>query len=89
MAIQVHGVVVNFKIGQRIQKNNECLIKIPQIDDDSAASRYLGRRVIWLNQKGKNIAGEIVDVHGRNGVVRARFRRALPGEAIGTKVAIL
>lgn len=87
--MQVHGVIVNFRLGPRIQKNDECLLKIPQIDDDRAASRYIGRKVIWLNVQGKKIVGEIVDVHGRNGVVRARFRRSLPGEALGMKVAIL
>lgn len=89
MMMQVHGVIVNFRLGLRIQKNDECLLKIPQIDDDRVASRYIGRKVIWLSDRGKKIVGEIVDVHGRNGVVRARFRRSLPGEALGMKVAIL
>jgi len=86
---QAHGVVVNFRIGLRTQKNNECILKIPYIEDDSAASRYMGRKVIWLSEKGKKIVGEIVDIHGRNGHVRARFRRSLPGDVLGKKIAII
>ncbi|MEM3736641.1 MAG: 50S ribosomal protein L35ae [Candidatus Bathyarchaeia archaeon] len=90
LTVQRHGVVVNFRIGPKTQKNKECLVKIPDIDNDTAASRYIGRKVVWLSQKsGKKIVGEVVDIHGRNGMIRVRFRRALPGEALGAKVAIL
>jgi large subunit ribosomal protein L35Ae len=84
-----YGVILNFKRGPKTQKNDECLLRIPNVENDRFASRYIGRKVIWVTEKGKKIVGQVVDVHGKEGVVRARFRRGLPGQALGTKVSIL
>ncbi|HDO42134.1 MAG TPA: 50S ribosomal protein L35ae, partial [Candidatus Bathyarchaeota archaeon] len=35
------------------------------------------------------IVGTIVSPHGNKGLVRARFRRGLPGQALGTTVKIV
>ena len=82
-----YAVVTNFRIGLKTQKNNELLLKFPNVEDVSAASKYIGRKVTW-SFHGKKIIGKIIEPHGRNGIVRARFRKGLPGDILGEKVLI-
>jgi large subunit ribosomal protein L35Ae len=44
--------------------------------------------VAWRNGETR-IVGKIVDLHGKKGLVRARFRRGLPGQALGTTVELI
>jgi len=47
----------------------------------------MGRKVVW--PVGKHEArGKIVALRGKNGLVRARFRKGVPGQALGTLVEI-
>jgi len=48
----------------------------------------IGRKVAWSVGERK-IRGKIVALHGRKGLVRARFRRGLSGYALGTHVEII
>ncbi|RLG91316.1 MAG: 50S ribosomal protein L35ae [Candidatus Hecatellales archaeon] len=82
-----YATVINFRIGLKTQKNNELLLKIPNIEDSSRAAGYIGKKVVCL-LGSKKIHGKIVDVHGKNGVVRARFKKGLPGDVVGTKVLV-
>ena len=58
------------------------------IDSRTAASKLVGRNVVWKTSSGKKIAGKIAGPHGNNGVVRARFSKGISGEAIGTDTEI-
>jgi len=33
--------------------------------------------------------GKIVALHGKNGLVRARFRKGVPGQALGSPIEII
>ena len=55
--------------------------------DSSAAGQLVGQKVVWSNSK-KVFIGKIMGLHGRNGMVRVRFSRPVPGQAIGTIVEI-
>jgi len=88
MAQKIQGVIVNYRIGPKTQKPKECIIHFLHANSVSEASRLIGRKVVW--QCGKNkIIGKIVDVHGRKGLVRARFRKGVPGQALGTAVELV
>jgi len=40
--------------------------------------------------EGKNtLIGKIVGLHGKKGVVRAKFRKGVPGQALGTTVELV
>jgi ribosomal protein L35AE/L33A len=41
-----------------------------------------------MNGKNK-FTGKVVELHGRNGIVRVKFARPVPGQAIGTEVKLL
>ncbi len=83
-----YALVINFRLGLKMQKNNELLLKLPNIEDSSAASKYIGRKVIWTFGRNK-IVGKIIEPHGGNGIVKARFRKGFPGDIIGEKIQII
>jgi len=82
------GYIVSFRIGPKAQNPKECILYFPGYDDHSSASRLIGRKVAWPVGK-RTHRGVIVATHGRRGHVRARFRRGLPGDALGTQVEII
>jgi len=84
---QIQGVIVNYRVGPKTQRSKECIIQFPHVNSVSEASRLIGRKVVWNNGQTK-IIGKIVDLHGKKGLVRARFRKGLPGLALGTTVQL-
>ena len=74
--------------GMRTQRNKQILVKIDQVDDKNKAAKYIGRKVTWKTPSGNTITGKVVSVHGGNGVLKANFRKGLPGQAIGKELNI-
>ena len=88
MSAGLRGVIVSYRRGPKTQRSRECLIHFSNVRSRSEASQLIGRRVAWTDGKN-NIVGTIVSPHGNKGLVRARFRRGLPGQALGTTVKIV
>ena len=63
-------------------------LQFPNIKSSGEAARLIGRKVAWPVGE-RRIRGKIVALHGRKGLVRARFRRGLSGHALGTRVEII
>jgi len=82
------GIVVNYRTGPKTQRPKECILKFPSIKSSNEAARLVGRKVAWP-AKERKIRGKIVALHGKSGLVRARFRKGLSGQAIGTRVEII
>jgi large subunit ribosomal protein L35Ae len=78
---------MNYRIGIRTQASRECLIQVADTTTTAHASKIVGKKVVW--QENKKIAGTVLGFHGKNGVVRARFKKGLPGQALGTTVEIV
>jgi large subunit ribosomal protein L35Ae len=87
LAQKVHGRITNYRIGIREQTSNECLIEFENINSASLASNLVGKKVTWTNGTTKLI-GKIRGPHGKNGMVRVRFVRGVPGQAIGSIVEL-
>ena len=68
--------------------SSECLIQFAKADTVARAGQLMGKKVVWKGIN-KKLVGKIVGFHGRNGVVRARFTKGVPGQAIGTTVELL
>lgn len=88
MSQSTYGTIVNYRIGIRTQKPKECLIQFAHADSASDVGRLVGRKVI-LREGKKKFIGKIVGLHGKKGVVRARFRRGVPGQALGKTVELV
>jgi large subunit ribosomal protein L35Ae len=83
----VYGRIINYHIGIRTQKSDECLIQLPKTVFVAPAAQLVGRRVIWKAGKAQH-AGRIIGLHGKNGVVIAKFNKGIPGQALGNEVEL-
>ena len=88
MSQPVYGRIMNYRIGIRTQMTSECLIQFPQVNSVAQTGQFIGKRVVWKGVN-KKLTGKIVGFHGKNGVVRVRFKRGVPGQALGTTVELL
>jgi len=79
---------MNYRVGIRTQMSKECLVQINDVVSIAQAGPFFGRKVVWKTANRK-VAGRIVGLHGKNGVVRVKFNKAMPGQAIGTIIEIL
>ena len=44
--------------------------------------------MVWKS-KYKNFTGRIVGLHGKNGTVRVKFKKGVPGKALGKRVELI
>ena len=86
---KISGIFINFRQGMFRQYPRNILIRIPGIDSSNTAAKYIGRKVVWRSKSGKKLVGKVVKTHGRNGVLLTRFKKSLPGQAIGCSVEII
>ncbi|UCE29699.1 MAG: 50S ribosomal protein L35ae [Candidatus Bathyarchaeota archaeon] len=88
MSEAIQAVIVNYRKGPRTQRPKECILEFFTIKSLGEAARLVGRKVAWPVGERK-IRGKIVGLHGKKGLVRARFRKGVPGQALGTTVEII
>jgi len=48
----------------------------------------MGQKVVWKGEK-KKLIGKVIGFHGKNGTVRVKFRKGVPGQALGTTVELI
>lgn len=88
MSESLIGLIVNYRTGPKTQRSKECILRFSNIKSSSEAARLVGKKVAWPAEERK-IKGKIVALHGKEGLVRARFRKGVPGQALGTRVEII
>jgi len=88
VGVMYKGVFLSYRRGKYTQRNKQILIKIEGINNHREAASFIGRKVIWKSPKGNPLIGKIISVHGRKGVLRASFKKGLPGQAIGAELTI-
>jgi large subunit ribosomal protein L35Ae len=84
----VYGRIMNYRIGIRTQCSRECLIKFNDVDSAAQAGHLMGQKVVWKG-KNKKLVGKIIGFHGKKGIVRAKFKKGVPGQALGTTVELV
>jgi len=82
------ALIVSFKRGRHLIHPKQAIIKIAGIEDKGKAGALIGKKVVYKTTGGKEMTGSIIRVHGGNGLVRARFDKGLPGQAIGQEVTL-
>ena len=88
MSQPVYGRITNYRIGIRTQSSRECLIKFNGVDSAAQAGPLMGQKVVWKGAK-KPLVGKIIGFHGKSGTVRAKFKKGVPGQALGTTVELI
>ncbi len=82
------AVVVNFCGGKTSKKGNHLVVELEGVASKDAASKTLGKRVVWTSPAGKKIAGQITKIHGNSGAVKAIMEKGLPGTALGKEITV-
>jgi large subunit ribosomal protein L35Ae len=83
------GMILSYRRGRRTHDVNQMLIELEGVDSKEKAMQYLDKTVVWKSPSGREMDGKIIGIHGNKGVVRAKFERNLPGQAIMTEVQII
>ncbi|RMX64755.1 hypothetical protein DD238_006322 [Peronospora effusa] len=95
--LYVKGVFLGYKRGLRNQYSHTALVKIQGLTDKKEVDFYLGKKIAYI-YKAKSLKngtqfrvvwGKVVRAHGSNGVVRAKFAKNLPAEAISKSVRVM
>jgi large subunit ribosomal protein L35Ae len=68
--------------------SHECLVQFTGVVSTAQAGQLLGKKVLWKGNNKGNV-GKIVGIHGKNGVVRVKFKKGVPGQALGTIVELV
>ena len=84
----MEGVIVHFRGSKRVKRTNQMIVQVAGVDNKEKASKLLGKKVVWKTSAGKQMNGQITNIHGNSGALRVRFDTGLPGQSIGSKVAI-
>jgi large subunit ribosomal protein L35Ae len=84
----IYGTIVNYRIGIGTQNPKECLIQFAHVKSASLADQLVSRKVVW-KQGNIKLTGKIAGHHGKNGVVKVKFQKGVPGQALGTTVELV
>ena len=84
----VYGRITNYRSGNSTQYPHECLIQFNHEDLVSRAGELIGQKVFWKS-KNKEFVGKISGFHGKNDILKVKFKKGLPGQAIGTLVNLI
>ncbi|KYH36327.1 MAG: 50S ribosomal protein L35 [Candidatus Bathyarchaeota archaeon B23] len=79
-------MILNYRTGPKTQRPRECLVR-PLGVGPREAGGLIGWRVDWPADEPK-IRGRVLSLHGRGGVLRVRFQRGVPGQALGSRVRL-
>jgi large subunit ribosomal protein L35Ae len=85
---KIIGRITNYRIGIKSQTPNQCLIEFQGITTAGLAGKLVGQKVTWQGKNSIHV-GKVMGTHGGNGMVKVKFNRGVPGQAIGTQVQLL
>ena len=88
---------MHFKRGQRTQQENQAILKIQNVNERKSARFYHGKRVAYIyraedKKRGthfKAMWGVVASSHGNSGLVKAHFKKNLPGRAMGSTLRVM
>jgi len=80
------GLILNYRTGNKAENPKMYLIKVLGANP-SESCQMIGWRLGWPADDPK-IHGKIVGPHGKKGILKARFRKGLPGKALATQIKI-
>ena len=84
----MEGTIVHFRGSRKVKRGNQMIVVVNDIDNKEKASKLIGKKIVWKTSAGKQMLGQITNIHGNSGALRVRFDTGMPGQSIGTKVEI-
>ena len=71
-----------------MQYQHECLIQFNHEDLVAQKGPLVSQKVVWKG-KNKQFIGKISGFHGKNDLLKVKFKKGVPGQAIGALVELL
>jgi len=78
------GIIVNYHIAY----TKEVLVDLPNVKNKKNAGKFVGKKAIWKDKKGKSYIGYVSGIHGRKGTLKIKFKKPLPATALAQSVNI-
>ena len=78
------GVIVNYHIAY----TKEVLVDVPTVRSKRDAGKFIGKRAVWTDEKGKKYVGCVTGLHGRKGTLKVKFKKPLPAKALAKPIMI-
>jgi len=82
------AVIVNYRRGRRTMYGNQVVVEVKGVKKPADAKKFIGKKASFTTIGNKKIIGTVASTHGNSGALRVRFRRGLPGQAVGKKIQI-
>ena len=78
------GVIVNYHIAY----TKEVLVDVPTVKSKRDAGKFIGKKAVWTDSKGKKYVGFVTGLHGRKGTLKVKFKKPLPATALAKPIMI-
>ena len=78
------GIIVNYHIAY----TKEILVDIPSIKSKREAGKFIGKKAVWIDEKGNKYVGLVSGLHGRKGTLKVKFKKPLPAKALAKPIDI-
>ena len=82
------AIIENYRRGRHTDYSDQFIASVDGVDTSEKAKKLVGKQVVWTTPSGKTIPGKIASTHGNSGKVRVMMEKGLPGQAVGTKLAV-
>ena len=69
------GVIVNYHIAY----TKEVLVDVPTVRSKRDAGKFIGKKAMWKDEKGKKYFGFVTGLHGRKGTLKVKFKKPAVG----------
>jgi len=82
--VDPRGIIVNYHIAY----TKEVLVDVPSIKSKRDAGKFIGKKAVWVDEKGNKYVGVVSGLHGRKGTLKVKFRAPLPAKALAKPINI-
>lgn len=84
IALDPKGIIVNYHIAY----TKEVLVDVPGVKSKREAGKLIGKKAVWIDEKGNKYTGVVSGFHGRKGTLRIKFKKSLPAKALARQIDI-
>jgi len=78
------GIIVNYHIAY----TKEILVDVPGIKSKREAGKFIGKKAVWIDEKGNKYEGYVSGLHGRKGTLKVKFKKPLPAKALAKAINV-
>lgn len=82
------AVIASFRGSIKRRYGNQMIVHVEGCDSREKAQALVGKEVTWTSPGNTKIKGKVASAHGNGGAVRVVFEKGMPGQSLGTEVAV-